>query len=73
MPGWLWAVIIIGLVVLLGLILVGLYNKLIRLRNRSENAWAQVDVQLKKRHDLIPNLVEAVKGYAAHERGCSRR
>ena len=69
MPGWLWAVIIIGLVVLLGLILVGLYNKLIRLRNRSQNAWAQVDVQLKKRHDLIPNLVEAVKGYAAHERG----
>ena len=69
MPGWLWAVIIIGLVVLFGLILVGLYNKLVRLRNRSENAWAQVDVQLKKRHDLIPNLVEAVKGYAAHERG----
>lgn len=68
MPGWLWAVIIIGIVVLLGLLFVGLYNKLVRLRNRSENAWAQVDVQLKKRHDLIPNLVETVKGYAQHER-----
>jgi LemA protein len=67
--GWVWVLIIIGVVVLLGLILVGMYNKLVRLRNRAENAWAQVDVQLKKRHDLIPNLVEAVKGYAAHERG----
>src|SRR4029450_2346072 len=46
-----------------------MYNKLVRLRNRCENAWAQVDVQLRKRYDLIPNLVEAVKGYAAHERG----
>src|SRR6266487_4875521 len=46
-----------------------MYNKLVRLRNRAENAWAQVDVQLKRRHDLIPNLVETVKGYAAHERG----
>src|SRR5881409_2780129 len=45
-----------------------MYNRLVRLRNRSENAWAQVDVQLRKRHDLIPNLVETVKGYAAHER-----
>jgi LemA protein len=66
--GWVWVLIIIGVVVLLGLIFVGMYNKLVRLRNRAENAWAQVDVQLKKRHDLIPNLVEAVKGYAAHER-----
>src|SRR5712691_10491431 len=46
-----------------------MYNGLVRKRNRSENAWAQVDVQLKRRHDLIPNLVETVKGYAAHERG----
>src|SRR4029450_11900942 len=46
-----------------------MYNKLVRLRNRCENAWAQVDVQLRKRYDLIPNLVESVKGYAAHERG----
>ena len=45
-----------------------MYNKLVSLRNRAENAWAQVDVQLRKRYDLIPNLVEAVKGYAAHER-----
>jgi LemA protein len=67
--GWVWALIIIGVLVLLLAIVVGMYNKLVKLRNRCENAWAQVDVQLKKRHDLIPNLVEAVKGYAAHERG----
>src|SRR5262245_25758765 len=46
-----------------------MFNKLVRLRNRAENAWAQVDVQLRKCYDLIPNLVETVKGYAAHERG----
>src|SRR5689334_16451168 len=46
-----------------------MYNGLVRKRNRAENAWAQVDVQLKRRHDLIPNLVETVKGYAEHERG----
>ncbi len=69
MSGWVWALIIIGVLVLLLAIVVGMYNKLVKLRNRCENAWAQVDVQLKKRHDLIPNLVEAVKGYAAHERG----
>ena len=44
-----------------------LYNKLIRLRNGSESAWSDIDVQLKRRHDLIPNLVETVKGYAGHE------
>ena len=44
------------------------YNGLVRVRNRIENGWAQIDVQLKRRHDLIPNLVETVKGYAAHER-----
>src|SRR5216684_1502912 len=48
---------------------VGSYNGLVRLRNQLENAWAQIDVQLKRRHDLIPNLVETVKGYAAHESG----
>jgi LemA protein len=48
--------------------LVGAYNSLVRLRNQLENAWAQIDVQLKRRHDLIPNLVETVKGYAKHER-----
>ncbi len=66
---WIVWVVILGVIVLLALLLVGMYNKLVKLRNRCENAWAQVDVQLKKRHDLIPNLVEAVKGYAAHERG----
>ena len=45
-----------------------LYNRLVRLRNRCENAWAQIDVQLRRRHDLIPNLIETVKGYASHER-----
>jgi LemA protein len=63
----LW-VILIAVLVLVGLILVWLYNKLVRLRNRAENAWAQVDVQLRRRADLIPNLVETVKGYAAHEK-----
>ncbi len=66
--GWIIAIVVIVLVVLLLILLVGMYNRLVRLRNRSENAWAQVDVQLRKRYDLIPNLVEAVKGYAAHER-----
>jgi LemA protein len=60
--------IIVAAVGVLLLILVAMYNRLVRLRNRTENAWAQVDVQLKKRYDLIPNLVETVKGYASHER-----
>jgi LemA protein len=65
----LWVVIVIVAVVVLLLIwLVAMFNRLVRLRNRAENAWAQVDVQLRKRYDLIPNLVETVKGYAAHER-----
>ncbi|MEE8498605.1 MAG: LemA family protein [Acidimicrobiia bacterium] len=61
--------IIIGIavgVVVLGI--VAIYNRLVRLRNRTDNAWSQVDVQLKRRYDLIPNLVETVKGYASHER-----
>jgi LemA protein len=61
--------IILGLVALILVFLAVLYNRLIRLRNGTQNAWAQVDVQLRRRHDLIPNLVETVKGYAAHERG----
>src|SRR5215212_6255403 len=66
----LWiAVLVVAVVVLLALLLVAGYNRLVRLRNRTDNAWAQVDVQLRRRYDLIPNLVEAVKGYAAHERG----
>jgi LemA protein len=54
--------------VLLALWVAGAYNSLVRLRNQIENAWAQIDVQLKRRYDLIPNLVETVKGYARHER-----
>jgi LemA protein len=61
-------VIVVAVVVLLLLVLVYMYNKLVRLRNRTQNAWAQVNVQLRRRYDLIPNLVEAVKGYASHER-----
>ncbi|NYG07041.1 LemA protein [Phycicoccus badiiscoriae] len=65
-----WALIIIGVVlVVLVLWAVGVYNGLIRLRNLVQEAWRQIDVELKRRHDLIGNLVETVKGYAAHERG----
>jgi LemA protein len=64
----LWVIVIVVIVVLLLLAVVVMYNRLVRLRNRAENSWAQVDVQLRRRYDLIPNLVEAVKGYAAHER-----
>ena len=60
--------VLVGGVLLFLLWVAGAYNALIRLRNQLENAWAQIDVQLKRRHDLIPNLVETVKGYAAHER-----
>ena len=60
--------IVLGIVVLLILIFIGLYNKLVKLRNNRENAFADIDVQLKQRHDLIPQLVESVKGYAAHEK-----
>ena len=60
--------VIVILVVLAGAALMLLYNRLVRLRNRTENAWSQVDVQLTRRHDLVPNLVETVKGYATHER-----
>lgn len=64
------ALIVLGVIVL-GLVLwfFGAYNGLIKLRNLVEEAWAQIDVELKRRHDLIGNLVETVKGYAAHERG----
>jgi LemA protein len=62
---------IIGIVVVLlvfGGYFVGIYNSLVRKRNQKDNAWSQIDVQLKRRHDLVPNLVETVKGYAKHER-----
>ncbi len=64
-----WLIVIIVLVVLLVLWAVGVYNGLIKLRNLVQEAWRQIDVELKRRHDLIGNLVETVKGYAAHERG----
>jgi LemA protein len=60
--------IVIGVIVLLVISLILIYNRLVRLRNRIDAAWSQIDVQLKRRYDLIPNLVETVKGYAAHER-----
>ena len=59
----------IGVLVVLALGVIVLYNSLVRLRVLVDNAWADIDVQLKRRHDLVPNLVETVKGYAAHERG----
>ncbi|MGH2787097.1 MAG: LemA family protein [Actinomycetota bacterium] len=60
--------IILGIVLLLVVIAVAIYNRLVRLRNRIDAAWSQIDVQLRRRYDLIPNLVETVKGYASHER-----
>lgn len=63
--GW----IVLAVLVLLVLIVIGMYNGLVRLRAACESAWADIDVQLKRRYDLIPNLVETVKAYAAHEKG----
>lgn len=62
------AIIISGIVIIIVIVLISVYNKLIKLRLRVENQWSQVDVLLKKRFDLIPNLVETVKGYASHEK-----
>ncbi|HTS57845.1 MAG TPA: LemA family protein [Terriglobales bacterium] len=64
MVGW----VILGLVVVVGFLLMGMYNRLVRLRVRADSAWSDIDVQLERRHDLIPNLVETVKGYAPHEK-----
>ncbi len=61
--------IVIAVVVALAFIVIGMYNSLIKLKNRVEEAWSDIDVQLKRRHDLIPNLVSTVKGYAKHEEG----
>lgn len=60
--------IIIALIAIVAFVAVGIYNNLVKLRNTSEQAWSDVDVQLKRRYDLIPNLVETVKGYASHEK-----
>ncbi len=62
------ALVILGIVVLVVITFIAKYNQLVSLRNRIENAWSQIDVQLRRRYDLIPNLVETVKGYAAHEK-----
>jgi len=64
-----WVIVLVVLLLIVAIAAVLFYNRLVRLRNRAENSWAQVDVQLRRRYDLIPNIVEAVKGYAAHERG----
>ena len=64
----LWFIIIIVIVVVILLLLAKYYNDLVNGRNRVKNAWSQIDVQLKRRNDLIPNIVETVKGYAAHEK-----
>ena len=60
-----WELLIVALVVVVA---VGMYNSLVRLRQQADGAWADIDVQLKRRHDLVPNLVETVKGYAGHEK-----
>lgn len=65
MIGW----VILGLLVLVVIVVIGMYNTLVRLKVQADNAWADIDVQLKRRYDLIPNLVETVKGYAGHEKG----
>jgi LemA protein len=65
MPG----LIVLGILVLLVIFAVSMYNSLVRLKVSCDDAWADIDVQLKRRYDLIPNLVETVKGYAAHEKG----
>src|SRR5688500_11901770 len=65
MIGW----IVLGVVVLVAIYVISIYNRLVSTRQMSEEAWSGIDVQLKRRADLVPNLIETVKGYASHERG----
>jgi len=69
MNGLIIAIVVVVILVILGLVLASMYNSLVRLRNLVQESWRQIDVELHRRHDLIPNLVETVKGYAAHEKG----
>src|SRR5512137_430444 len=66
-------IVVLAIIVLIVLIAIGIYNSLVVKRNRVKNGWSQIDVQLKRRIDLIPNLVETVKGYAAHEKAIFER
>ena len=61
--------IVLGIIAVVVIWAIGVFNSLIRLKNRTDEAWSDIDVQLKRRYDLIPNLIETVKGYAAHEKG----
>jgi LemA protein len=61
--------VFIAILVVIGMIVAGMYNGLVQLKVRADNSWSDIDIQLKRRHDLVPNLVETVKGYAAHEKG----
>lgn len=67
--GWIVFAVVVGIVFIVGMYVVGIYNQLVTLAGRYENAFSQIEVQLKRRYDLIPNLVETVKGYMAHEKG----
>ena len=67
MSGWIIALIVIAVIVVIGVWIISMYNSLVGMRNRVGNGWSQIDVLLKQRADLIPNLVETVKGYAGHE------
>jgi len=68
MAGMIILLLIVGVIVVVAVSFIGIYNSLVQLKNRVKNAWSQIDVQLKRRHDLIPNLVETAKGYMTHEK-----